>query len=340
MNHLIEFGVKGFRAGKTLFPDWAAYVVGQCRENGYDQQEALRELKSLYAQLLASPASFGFSAYSIQQESRLAEVRHFDLQLLPVFDGNVFNEMVNELLAGCFEDGRVQFMTIQDAQARLLSAFPVEFHSDIKNCMKSVYASLSYHPGTASFFVSPIEEVDAYNPLAPRHFTEEDKSILEWVQHLLCRLKGVNEYNSMDSNFTGRCDQFSDFIDELLVGRLEHECIFNLDVTPNKGLDNYSVSLRFAADFFEFSLHARGIDNADERYSESVMYWYVDPECIPDEIASKINLLPEYEYWFVDVGPDTKITSSFSVEDENSYEFTNRPKQLDLTALEDKECIV
>lgn len=338
MKHLVEFGVKAFRAGKTLFPDWAACVVGQCRENGYDQQEALGELKSLYAQLLASPASFGFSAYSIQQESRLAEVRHFDLQLLPVFDGNFFNEMVNELLAGSFEDGRGQYMTIQDAQSKLLSAFPVEFHSDIKNCIKSVYAALSYHPGTAKFLVSPIEEVDGYNPLAPQHFTEDDKSILGWVQHLWCRLKAVNEYISIDCNFAGCCDQFSDFIDELLIGRLEHECIFNLYVTPNNGLDNYRVSLRFAADFFEFNLHARGIDNADERYSESVMYWYVDPDCLPDESASKINLLPEYEYWFVDVGPDTRITASFSVEDENSHEFTNRPKQLDFTACSVEDC--
>ena len=340
MNHLVDFGVKGFRAGKTLFPDWAAYVLGQCRVNGYEQQEALLELKSLYAQLLASPANFGFSAYSVKQESTLAEIRHFDLRVLPVFDANFFNEMVNELLAVCIEEGRAKHITIQDAQARLISSFPVEFHSEIKHCIRSVYAALSYHSGTASFFVSPIEEVDKYNPLVPKHFGEEDKSILEWVQHLLCRLKGVNEYNSMDGNFAGCCDQYADFIDDLIFGRLEHECIFNLYVTPNKGLDNYSVSLRVAADLFEFSLHARGIDNADERYSESVMYWYVDPECTSDESASKISLLPEYEYWFIDVGSDTRITVSFSVVDEKSYEFTNRPKQLDFSASDGEDCNV
>jgi hypothetical protein len=329
MNHLVEFGVKGFRAGKTLFPDWAAYVVGMCRENGYNQQKALPELKSLYAQLLASPATFGFSAYSVKEESTLAEIRHFDLRMLPVFDASFFNEMVNALLDICIEEGRVQYITIQEAQALLISVFAVDFHADIRNCIKSVYAALSYHPGSKLFLVSSIEEVDAYNPFTPHHFDEDDKSILLWVQRLLSQFKGMNEYNSMDCSFADCCGRFGAFIDDLLAGRLENECSFELEVTPNEGADNYSLSLRLADNMFEFSLNASGIDNADERYSESILHWYVDTDYKADENSTKIDMLSEYEYWFVNVHSETRIIASFSAGDDESYVFANRPKQLD-----------
>lgn len=325
MNHLVEFGVKGLRAGKTLFPDWASYVVGLCRENGYNQQAALQALKALYAQLLASPATFGFSSCSVKQESTLAEIRHFDLRVLPVFDASFFNEMVNAILDICIEEGRVQHITIQEAQARLISVFAVYFHADIKNCIKSVYAALSYHPGLKLFLVSPIEEVDAYNPFAPHHFDEEDKSILLWVQRLLSQFKGMNEYNSMDYSFNDCCEQFCFFINDLLEGSLESECCFQLDVTHNKGADSYSLSLRIEEGIFEFQLYARGIDNADEIYSESILYRYVDG----NENEVKIVMLSEYEYWFTQLNSETRITASFSIGDDESCVFANRPKQLD-----------
>lgn len=338
MEHLVKFGVQGFRSAITLFPDWAAYVIGQCREHGYDQQKALPELKQLYAQILANPTAYGVPTSTIKRESPLSEVRYFDLGNLPLFDNGFFNEMVNTLLSLCVtKEGRPHYMTIHNAQTQLLDAFSYDFHAEIKSCVKSVYAALLYHPSAKRFFVSSIAEVDAYNPFAPHHFTEDDKAILWWLQTLLCKLESMDEYKAIDYSFEGYSGRLRAYIDCLLDGSLDSECSFQLSISDNDGLDNYSLSLRFDADVFEFHLSASGIDNADECYSESVLYWSVDTECKVDADAAKIAMLPEYEFWFVTLNPEVRVTASFVIDDCEPYVCSNRPKQLDFIRLEEKE---
>lgn len=86
MDHLIEFGIKGFRSEITVFPAWAVYVLSQCRKEGFSQTVALIVLKENYAMILANPDAFGIPANSIKRESSLPEVRRFDLNSLPVVD--------------------------------------------------------------------------------------------------------------------------------------------------------------------------------------------------------------------------------------------------------------
>lgn len=337
MDHVIEFGVQGFRTSVTLFPDWAVYVLGQFRENGYDQRQALSVLKQRYVQILANPEHYGVTAYEIRQESTLAEVRRFDLKMLPLVETGFLNEMMDVLLSLCVvQDGRRHYITVHDAQVQLLNSFPHDFHTEIKSCIKSVYAALSYHPGARQFFVSPIKEVDAYNPFAPHHFTDDDKAILYWTQSLLYKLESIDEYTALDYSFKGHSEQFRAWIDYLLDGSLDFEAGFRLTVADKDGHDNYCLSVTVNTGTFEFNLYAHGKDSCNERYSETVLYWFASEDGLENDDAKEVDL-EEYSYWFTNMLQGMKIDISMYGIDMDEFDASNRPQQLKITLIDDKD---
>lgn len=330
MDHLVEYGVQGFRSAITLFPDWAAYVIAQCRENGDDQQAALPRLKQLYAQILANPEVYGVPSSVIQRESTLADVRRFNLNELPQVDTGLYQEMLNVLLTACFDKCLPQRLTILQAQEYLLYNLDAEFHTEINGCIKSLYTALKYHPGAKRFFVSSIHEVDVFNPYAPHHFTDEDKRILLWVQSLLGSIQHLDAYESLGDGFINNCKLFTAHVSYLLDGSLETEAGFRLTVTDKNGHNNYCLSVTLNPGSFEFNLYADGIDNCNERYSESVLYWYANEDGLENDDSAKQVALEEYEYWFINMQPGIKIEASILIGDMEAFEVSTCVKQLNI----------
>ncbi|MCB5227653.1 hypothetical protein JAO78_012605 [Alishewanella sp. 16-MA] len=327
MDFLKQQGIKAFNSGITLFPDWAAYVIGQCRENGYDQKKALPTLKQLYAQILANPAVYGVPSSFIQRESTLADVRRFNLDELPQVDTGFYLEMLNLLLTACFDKCLPQRLTIQQAQEYLLYNLDAEFHTEIYGCIKSLYTALKYHPGAQRFFVSSIQKVDVFNPYAPHHFTDEDKRILLWVGSLLGRIQHLEAYESLGDGFIDYCKLFRAQVSYLLDGSLESEAGFRLSVTDKNGHENYYLSVTLNPGGFEFNLYADGSNNCNERYSESVLYWYVNEDGIENDDSAKQVLLEEYEYWFINMQPGIKIEASIFIGDMDEFEVSTIVKK-------------